>query len=206
MEYKVISTKECLEYLKHNQLGVVTFNPHYSIQSMKGIIYTLPNGKFVLVPSNYDESYPGIIFKDEEKFIKYRDLDSFPIGEAQKTWLVAHVQDIRELTNPAPSQNKDIEVIRADYFRLLKFIKDKRRPGKEMESAMYEFGISAFRYAMQDKSYTIQLEKRYSMYNPYLHPLLVKEGRKIDLLTILQIALENGGKNSFDMFAHHAFD
>ena len=67
-EYRVLPTKDCIKYIEKSGLSLQDDNWDYSIPSGKGLVYTLPNGEFVLVPTSFEESYPGIIFDNAETF------------------------------------------------------------------------------------------------------------------------------------------
>lgn len=86
-DYRIILSKDCIRYIEQKGIGLNDYNLDYSIPSKSGLIYTLPNGEFILMPSNFDESYPSIIFSDAESFKKYLAIDSFPIGAEYMTWL-----------------------------------------------------------------------------------------------------------------------
>ena len=57
-----------------------------------GLVYALSTGEVVLIPTNFDLDYPGIIFKELKSFKYYADLNFFPIGGENMTWFkLAHV-------------------------------------------------------------------------------------------------------------------
>jgi hypothetical protein len=108
--YKIKPTKECIEYIRHSGIQTSDWS-NYEINSRKGLVYVLPSGEFVLIPSNLDEEYPGIIFKDREIFQHYVDLDSFPIGINDMTWFEKHSSEMQHfLTSPDFYRNELIQV------------------------------------------------------------------------------------------------
>jgi hypothetical protein len=201
-EYKVLTTKECMEYIQQNKIDLQNNNWDYSIPSGKGIIYTLPNGEFVLVPSNLMASYPGIIFKSVEIFKKFLNKDSFPIAEEDMSWLELHGSEIDSLGKRNPPAYKSISEIEIAYNQLLQFIGESENSNKTKESAVYLFGLSVIDFLLHEGTYTVRLQKRYATYNHYYYPLLVKDGIYVDLLTDLRISLQKKDKDSFNFFAN----
>jgi len=200
-DYKVLSTHECMEYIERYHVDLKDNNWDYSIPSMKGIIYTLPNGEFVLVPSNFKASYPGIIFRDSQVFMKYAEKDSFPIDKEHMSWLEAHMPEIESFgTKDTISTYENISEMEAGYNRLLQFVKNDKDSDKSKDSAVNIFGLSVIKFFLKENIYSLKLERRYEMYNPYYYPLLVRDGKNIDVLSKLYIALKNGSANSFQLF------
>ena len=85
--YKVMSTKECLTYIENEGLTINEDNEKLSIKSQSGVIYSLPNGEIVLLPTNFDLNYPGMVFTNKAVFKSYVVQDFFPISEEKMTWL-----------------------------------------------------------------------------------------------------------------------
>src|SRR5690606_522661 len=99
-QYKVISTRECIEYIEKKGLTIHD-DSEYRIKSTSGLVYILPNSEVILIPTNFDLDYPGIIFKDLETFKHYADLDFFPIGEDNMTWFERYNNQIKQFkTHP----------------------------------------------------------------------------------------------------------
>jgi len=200
-DYRVLPTGECMEYIQQHHVNLKDNNWGYTIASMKGIIYTLPNGEFVLVPSNLKASYPGIIFRDSGVFLKYAEKDSFPIDTEHMSWLEAHMSEIKAFgTKDTISAFDSLSDMEAEYYRLLQFVKNDGHDDKSKDSAVNIFGLSAIKFFLKGNGYTLNLQRRYEMYNPYYYPVLVRDGKNIDVLTKLYIALKNGSENSFQLF------
>src|SRR6218665_1121780 len=79
MEYRIISSKEGMDYLENNNKSLQDFSIEYFIPSHKGVIYELSNGELVLIHPRGKGEYPGFIFSNYEAFKQCCDADFFPI-------------------------------------------------------------------------------------------------------------------------------
>lgn len=211
--YKLISTEDCLKYIVQNGLSLEDENWDYSISSGKGLIYTLPNGEFVLVPSNFDKSYPSIVFNNAESFNEYANKDFFPIDSKHMTWLEAHALDVKnfevdntfytlvmekKLKLKTPLIN--IEDFKVAFNKIMSYIKDPLNSKEDKLAVINCYGLAVAEYLIKVKNNKWEFLKQYEMYNPYYYPVILKDGNKIDVITKVHIAVQNKAKNSFELF------
>ena len=216
-EYRILPTNECEQYIIKNGLELRQFSMHYSIPSQAGLVYTLPNGEFVLVPSHSKPSYPGIIFRDAAIFKKYCEKDFFPIEKKDMTWLEAHAENMKHFNVDssfyiAPLENKffikfpfttsdDFEEL---FYKIVGCVKDKKTKGSEKESLIYCFALSIIEYLNTVKHFKLDLVKYHEIYNPYFEPIIIfQSGRRVNVISYLFIAMDNPGKDSFRSFRHY---
>jgi len=93
-------------------------------------------------------------------------------------------------------------VIEKSYNILQKKINaDSTASLSEKEDAFYSFAFSLFNYLATKKHSSITVVKKYEMYNPYYYPTLELNRKKIDLLQLLAISVQNKSPNSFKLFS-----
>lgn len=214
IELQVKSTKECLNYIEANGLTLQDNNPDYSIQSGSGLVYTLPNGEFVLVPTDLEQVYPGIIFKNEIIFKKVVENDYFPIGEKNMTWLEANASHVKQIDidttffSSILSDNlgillpfRDYESIEESYNKVVSFVKKKSNSKERKESVVNSYGLAISCYLRNKYGYRIEFQKKYERYNPYYLPILQLNEIRINVISKLIIAIKNTSKNSFMLFS-----
>jgi hypothetical protein len=216
IDHKVLLTKDCIKYIEQSGLSIKDYNLDYSIPSGKGLIYTLSNGEFILMPSTFEESYPGIIFNNLESFRKYLDRDSFPIDTKYMTWLEAHSSEMKffldedafyisllgkELKVKLPLTS--VEDFETAYMKMVSYVKDISKSKTEKLAVINSYGLAVTEYLIKNKKNKWELHKQYEMYNPYYYPLLLENGNKIDIITNVHITIQNKGKNSFKSFCNY---
>jgi hypothetical protein len=211
--YKVLTSRECLQYVEQHNVKEEDFNLDYTIPSRKGLVYTMPNGEFVLVPTHIDPLYPGFIFKDKNVFKEHIQKDFFPIGKEHMTFLEAHSSEAKQiLVDATPFLNilsksigvdslfnnqKDLE---EGYNKLYSFVHKKKNQNPGIKEIIESFGICAIEYFHKHNGYELQFDKQYEIYNPYFLPILIRDDRRINAITMLYIALESKSPDSFKQF------
>jgi hypothetical protein len=216
-EYKTLPTIECEKYIIEHGVTLDNFNIHFSIPSQAGLIYTLPNGEFVLVPSHARSTYPGIIFRDRSIFQKYYDKDFFPIDEKDMTWLEVNMENMKHLNinssffasplreilgvgHPARS----IQEIEFIYKKVSAYAKDSTINERKRKDIAYCYALYVIEFLMKIKHYKLNLEIHHEVYNPYFLPIIVLPDRtQIDVISVLFVTIGSSNKHSFDKFSSH---
>jgi len=80
LSYRVMTTGDCIKYLESHGLTIHD-DSRLRIKSRAGLVYILPNGESILVPTNFDLKYPGIIFKDKDTYLHLRRSTPFLLGK-----------------------------------------------------------------------------------------------------------------------------
>ncbi|MFT3748128.1 MAG: hypothetical protein QM768_07415 [Agriterribacter sp.] len=214
-KYVVSTTRECIKYIEANGVTLEDDNSQYSINSKSGLVYMLPNNEVVLIPTNLDPEYPGIIFKEKSYFLNCVHKDFFPIDEDKMTWLeknnsrVIHFQEFPSFYSNVVEQQLNIKypltklVEMEKGFEKLKLVLktgSKKAWDPSFQEVVYCFGFSIIDYLMSTHDYQLRFEKSYENYNPYSYPFLFKNGIKINILSKLFRYIESDNKNSFTIF------
>lgn len=213
--YKVIPVKECIKHIKKN--GMTIFDEsEYEIKSRSGVVYVLPNKEVVLVPTNFNPDYPGMIFKDIEVFKYYRDQDFFPIGSENMTWYERHNKEIREFrTNhdfywnelketidielPLRTEN-DVKSAFSKIQAVLKKHKWRKDHVKRFE-LIGAFGLAVTNFLIDEREYELIFQYGYENYNPYTEALVKKDEILQDIIYTCYINLEGkDATESLDFF------
>lgn len=196
MPYKVIPVKECIKYIEKNGLTIFD-KSDYKIKSRSGIVYLLPNKEVVLVPTNFNPDYPGMIFNTIEVFKYYRDQDFFPIGSENMTWYERHNKQIiefrtnhdfywnkiREIVNVnLPFKNeKDVESAFLNIQLILKKPEWEKDVVKRFE-LVAAFGLSVTDFLVDKRGYELIMRHEYENYNPYTEVLVKNNGVIKDII------------------------
>lgn len=109
-QYKVIPTRECIMYIEKFGLTIHD-DSDYRIKSTSGLVYILPNSEVVLLPTNFDLEYPGIVFKNLTIFKHYAELNFFPIGEENMTWFERYNNQIKQFREKPEFYSEAIETL-----------------------------------------------------------------------------------------------
>ncbi|HET9058271.1 MAG TPA: hypothetical protein VFN30_15610 [Chitinophagaceae bacterium] len=212
--YEVKSTKECIAYIENAGLSIHDDDPNLSIKSKSGVIYVLPNGEVVLVPSNFDLDYPGIIFKNKSAFEHYAARDFFPIGEDNMTWFERYNKQIRQFRKSPEFYSKALktlditlpfknaEEIKSAFLKVQSFIASTNPKDFSFERVhiIYSFGLAVTNYFIDYKGYKLLLKKGYENYNPITNIEIEKEGMVKDVLYTCLIYIETCSPDSLKVF------
>lgn len=213
--YKVMSTKECLNYIKNAGLSIHDEDTNLSIKSQSGVIYSLPNGEVVLMPTNFDLNYPGIVFKNAEVFKSYVAQDFFPIGEEKMTWLERNYSQMKNFeTNPDFFSKTLTEKLHLKFpfhsiddvkaaFLKVKAIADlhnHENQSNDIDIFIHSFGLALIYYLKDYCNFQLTMQTEYENYNPYLYPMMNKGGKQIDVLLKLYIYIDGQSIHSFENF------
>jgi hypothetical protein len=211
--YKVIKTKDCIEYIERFGLTINDDNPDISIKSQSGLIYTLQNGEVVLIPSNFDLNYPGIIFRNKSVFNNCVEQDYFPIDYYSMSWLERNYDMMK---NFEKSHDFFYNIISNSFLIVMPFreIKDLRNifleiqskivnsktstERVELENFIYAYALSLICYLKEYKSYQLIMLTEYENYNPYLYPIMLNNNRRLDVLSKVSIYINSSSSNSFE--------
>ncbi|MFT3948317.1 MAG: hypothetical protein QM763_15205 [Agriterribacter sp.] len=212
--YKIISTRECIKYIEDNGLTIYD-DSEYQIKSLSGLIYILPNNEVVLIPTNFDLNYPGIIFKTLGIFEQYRNMDFFPIGEDNMTWGERYNNQIKKFReNPAFYQKtleslqissplKNIEDIKSAFIKIQTYIDGNNRKKFSFEQVdiICSFGLAIIDYMVNKKNYNLIFEEGYENYNPITKVLVEKNNERRNILHICFLSFDgNASKNATEDF------
>jgi hypothetical protein len=216
LPYRVMPTGECLKYLEAHGLTIHD-DWKYMIRSRAGLVYVLPNGETILMPTNFDVNYPGIVFKDKATFMHFAELDSFPIGDENMTWFERHRSEIRQFREHPDFYSKTLtQTLRVAYpFRNVDdmrtaFIKlqsvlntpeQKKRPWPETEELIYSFGLGVINYLIVRKNTEVHIEDRYENYNPTAYPIAIIDGERTDVMSKVIRYISETGDHRFEIFA-----
>lgn len=213
--YKVMSTKECISYIENAGLTIHDDDTDFSIKSQSGVVYSLPNGEIVLMPTNFDLKYPGIIFKNKGVFEHYAKQDFFPIGEEKMTWLERNNNSMKsfetnheffsktlteELHLKFPFQN--IDDVKTAFMKV-KAIADLKEQGKtnDIEALVYSFGLALVCYLKDYQNFKLLMINEYENYNPYVYPMMIKDGERINVLSKVIRYINSQSAHSFENLA-----
>lgn len=210
--YRVMSTKECLNYLKSFGLTIHDDDMHLLIKSGKGVVYPLPNGEVLLVPTNFNKNYPGIIFKSKKEFEHCVKEDFFPIGEENMTWLERNYHQmktfetdrdffsivlIEKLGLKLPFQNLDD--VKTAFVKIKEIIKRKNSiMSKDAEELVHTFGLSLICYLKDYRQFEILKLNEHENYNPYIYPMVINRDYRIDVLSKVIRYIYSDSTHSFD--------
>ncbi len=213
--YKVLSTKECLNYIEKAGLSIHDDDTNFTIKSQSGVIYSLPNGEVVLMPTNFDLNYPGIVFKNTAVFKSYFAQDFFPIGEEKMTWLERNNNQMKNFETNHDFFSKilteklhlkfpfqGMEDVK-DAFLKVKAIADSHKYGeqsRDIDAYIHSFGLALICYLKDYRNYHLTMTKEYENYNPYLYPMMSKNNKNINVLSILFIYINSNSARSFENF------
>ncbi|MBX9784359.1 MAG: hypothetical protein K2X48_13800 [Chitinophagaceae bacterium] len=203
-QYKVIPTRDCIAYIEKYGL-TIDDDSDYRIKSTSGLVYTLSNNEVVLLPTNFDLDYPGIVFKNLDVFKYYAALDFFPIGEQNMTWFERYnkqIQQFREkrefYSNPLETLNitlpfKNTEEIKSAFLKVESFIASTKCKDFSFQQVhmIYSFGLAVTNYLIDYKGYKLLLKSGYENYNPITNVLIEKNGGIKDILTISLIDFDS---------------
>lgn len=213
--YRVMSTKECLKYIENAGLSIHDDDTNFSLKSQSGVMYSLPNGEVVLMPTNFDLNYPGIIFKNAAAFESYLAKDFFPIGEEKMTWLERNYNRMKNFeTNhdfyskilteklhlKFPFENMDDVKV---AFLKVKAIADSQThedQNKDVDENIHSFGLALIKYLKDYRNYHLKMRKEYQNYNPYLYPMMTKNNENIDVLSTVFIFIDGQSSRAFENF------
>jgi len=208
-QYKVIPTRDCIAYIEKYGL-TINDDAEYRIKSTSGLVYILPNKEVVLLPTNFDLEYPGIVFKNLEIFKHYSELDFFPIGEDNMTWFERYNKHIREFREKPEFYSKALETlniilpfknaeeIKSAFLKVQSFIASTKHKDFSFEQVhmIYSFGLAVTNYLIDYKGYTPLLKNGYENYNPITNVLIEKNGELKDVLTISLIDFDGYRPNA----------
>lgn len=214
MNYKVISSKECIEYLELHNKSLQDFSKNYHIPSGKGVVYEMFNGEIVLFHPRGKGEYPGFIFANYETFEQCCDADFFPIGEEHMTWLEAHanqmlgfLKDDKFYLEPLTEILKVSTPLRTTaecedvYERLVNYITNRKNSLVTKQSLVYCYALAICKFLIEEKKYRWSLKKDYEVYNPFYYPEISNEDdRNVDVISKLYIAIGDKHKVSFRDF------
>lgn len=215
--YRIMSTKECLNYIENAGISIHDDDANFSLKSQSGVIYTLPNGEVVLMPTNFGLNYPAIIFKNTEVFKSYLAQDFFPIGEEKMTWLERNYNQMKSFESKDdffskilteklhvkfPFENMDDVKV---AFLKVKAIADSQThedQNKDVDENIHSFGLALIKYLKNYRNYHLVMKKEYENYNPYLYPMMIKNDKRIDVLSKVFIHIEGQSLHSFENFVN----
>ncbi len=212
--YKVTSTRECIKYIERHGLTIHDDSQH-QIKSTSGIIYILPNNEVVLIPTNFDLEYPGIIFKDLETFKYYSALDFFPIGEDNMTWFERYNNQIKQFRTHHDFYSKtltetlhvtlpfrDEKDIKTAFIKVQSIIGSSNKKNYSFEQAnlVCSFGLGVTSYLIDNKGYKLILREGYENYNPITEVLVKKNGEIKNVVNKCLIFFDNSIPDSLDTF------
>lgn len=209
-------TGECIKYLESHGLTIHD-DSRLRIKSRAGVVYILPSGETVLVPTNFDLKYPGIIFKDKETFLHFAEIDSFPIGEENMNWFERHRPEVKQFRqHPEFFSRLLTETLRVSYpFRSVDDIRiafkklhsvlstpeQKKRPWRETEELIYSFGLGVINYLIDQKNAEVDIQDRYENYNPTVYVVAFIDGEPNDVISRVIRYIAEPGNHQFDVFA-----
>lgn len=194
-EYKVISTQECIAYIAKFGLTIQD-DSDYRIKSTSGLVYILPNKEVILLPTNFDLEYPGILFKSLTLFKHYAELNFFPIGEDKMTWFERYNKQIKEFRAKPEFYRKALETlnvrlpfknvdeIKSAFLKVQSFTASTKSENFSFEQVhmIYSLGLAVTNYLIDYKGYKVIMKEGYENYNPITNVLVEKDGASKDVL------------------------
>jgi len=190
------------------------FNWEYSIPSNSGLVFTLSNGEFVIIPSHLKPDVPCMIISDKSQFLKFIEQDFFPIGNENMTWMELHAPEIKKFGSGFMSEDtsinsalgikapfRDSEEIQSSFEKLRMYIRSTIENKKQVSAAVNAFGLAVTEYLITVKKYAWELQKRYETYNPYYYPVIIVDGKRINTISKLYIALDSHSEASYSLFS-----
>ena len=172
--YKVMSIKECLNYIENAGLSIHDDDTTFSIKSQSGVIYSLPNGEVVLMPTNFDLNYPGIVFKNTAVFKSYVAQDFFPIGEEKMTWLERNYNEMKNFeTNPDFFSRilteklhlkfpfHSIDDVKAAFLKVktIADLHNHEEQSNDVDVFIHSFGLALIYYLKDYRNYQLTMRK-----------------------------------------------
>ena len=214
MGYKLISSKQGIEYLEENNKLAQDFSRDYSIPSHYGMIYQLSNGEILLIYPKGKGEYPGFIFDDYKSFKKCCDADFFPIEEKNMTWLEAHANQMKSyLKNDnfylGPLEEalkinipfKNARECEIGYEELISFIGSKRNSYEDKTKVIHCYALAVTKFLIEERGFSWEMKKNYEVYNPYYFPEISNNKIKhVDVIAKIYIAVGDKAKVSFRDF------
>jgi len=213
--YKVMSTKECLSYIENAGLSIHDDDTNFSINSQSGVIYSLSNGEVVLMPTNFDLNYPGIIFKNTAVFKSYVAQDFFPIGEEKMTWLERNYNHMKNFETNHDFFSKtlteklhlkfpfhSIDDVKAAFLKIkaIADLQTHEEQSNEIDALIHSFGLALIYYLKDYRNFQLTMRKEHENYNPYLYPRMIKDDKQIDVLLKVFIYIDEQSTHSFENF------
>jgi hypothetical protein len=212
-KYKVMSTKDCIAYIEKYGLTIHD-NAEYTLNSASGLVYILPNREVVLMPSNFDLEYPGMVFINLETFKYYSDLDFFPIGEENMTWFERYDKQIQQFREDPEFYTKslgmlditlpfkNIREIESAYLKVQSFSSSTNHKDLSFDQVhmIYSFALAVTNYMIDYKGHKLLLQKSYENYNPITNVLIEKNGELKDILSTSLLAFNGIRPNASNKF------
>lgn len=194
-EFRIISTKAGIEYLERSGL-TINDESEYQIQSNSGLVYILPNKEVMLLPTNFDPEYPGIIFKDLATFKQYAKQNYFPIGDEHTTWFERFNHEIKHFREKpafyadalkAPGLSVPFKTdadVRTAFQKLQSWLDSAKRGSFTFEQlhAVSSMALEVINYLVDYKGYKLQFREGYENYNPVTEVLVEKNGQVKDVI------------------------
>jgi len=215
--YKVMSTKDCLKYIANAGVSIHEDNTKFSIKSQSGVIYTLPNGEVVLMPTNFDLNYPGIIYKNTAVFKSHVAQDFFPIGEEKMTWLERNYKQMKNFETDHDFFSKtlteklnlkfpfhNIEDVKAAFLKVkaIADLHNHKEQSNDIDLFVHSFGLALIYYLKDYCNYHLVVRKEYENYNPYLYPMMIKDDKNINVLSRVFRYINSNSTHSFENFVN----
>jgi len=212
-QYKIVPTRQGIAYIEKSGLTIHD-ESDYRIKSTSGLVYILPNKEVVLLPTNFDLDYPGVVFKNLEIFKHYADLNFFPIGEDNMTWFERYNGQIKQFrsnrevyTTALETLNitlpfKNVEEIKSAFLKVQSFTDSTKSKDFSFEQIhmIYSFGLGVANYLIDYKGYKLIIEKGYENYNPITNVSVKKDGKFKDVLYTCRIYIETNSPDSLKAF------
>lgn len=212
-QYKVIPTRECIAYIEKQGLTIHD-DSEYGIKSNSGLVYVLPNKEVVLLPTNFDLDYPGIIFNDLKTFKHYAELNYFPIGEHNMTWFERYNKEIQQFREKPDFYSKALQTlgvmlplknipeIKSAFLKVQPLIASTKPQDLSFEQVhlIYSFGLAVTNYMVDYKGYELIINKGYENYNPITNIEIKKNGMFKDVLFTCQAYFDGYSPNALTGF------
>jgi len=206
MNYRLITSKEGMDYLDSLHKSPQDFSATYRLKSNYGVIYELENGELLLIHPIGIGQYPGFLFSNVSEFLKYRDADFFPIGTENMTWLESNADNVANFTiqddfflNPLREILKlkvpfsNVSECESGYNDLVSYIRKKKNPEKEKQNLANCYALAMAKFLIDKKGFSVIFRKEYEVYNPYYLPILSNEEKQnVNVVSKLYTALGSG--------------
>lgn len=216
MSYKLISSKEGLEYIEKNGMTFKDYSLKDSIPSHMGVVYNLRNGEVILLhPNPFGKpEYPGFIFTNIDEFNKCCEADFFPIAEKDMTWLEAHAKQMQAFSKNDSffleplREHLKVEVpfksgteCELVYNKLITYIKKKNNPYERKQELVNCYALAVSKFLIEEKGFKWNLGKNYEVFNPYYYPEISNsEKENVNVISKLYIAVGGRQKIKFRDF------
>jgi hypothetical protein len=216
--FTIKSVKDCLDYLKPFKINPQNRDSKLFIPGYGGLVYTLPNGEIILIPTDTDLEYSGFIFPNLNSFKEIVASGYFPVPEEQLTsWEIERFRLIelpksisfyqgflKEYLGDYKFNINIKDELNVGYEKLLRFIKSK-----DHSKVLKERVVLSFSLVVMDQLVTVNkgcwhFDERFEIYNSYPYPYISVDDETKDIINELYISIEDS-ENNFRTFYEAIF-